>query len=226
MRQRFSFAQLFILVFVVTLVVVFIQLGVISVVLGKLGLSPHSALTLLAVFLFGSAINLPLFSIDAEEPETKPPKPFRGLLPTPDIPFTGKTRVAINVGGGLTPILFSIYLFTQTDIGSLQALIGIAVVSAVSYVFSRPVPGLGIGMPIFIAPVTAALTAVILSQVTQTPESSAPLAYISGTLGVLIGADILRLKDIRKMGTPVAAIGGAGTFDGIFITGIAAVLLA
>ena len=53
----------------------------------------------------------------------------------------------------------------------------------------------------------------------------AALAYIAGTLGVLIGADIFRLKDIRKMGTPVASIGGAGTFDGIFITGIVAVLL-
>jgi uncharacterized membrane protein len=43
---------------------------------------------------------------------------------------------------------------------------------------------------------------------------------------VILGADILRLKDIRHMGTPIASIGGAGTFDGIFITGIVAVLLA
>jgi uncharacterized membrane protein len=42
----------------------------------------------------------------------------------------------------------------------------------------------------------------------------------------LIGADLLRIRDIRRMGTPLAAIGGAGTFDGIFITGIVAVLLA
>jgi uncharacterized membrane protein len=45
-------------------------------------------------------------------------------------------------------------------------------------------------------------------------------------MGVLIGADILRLKDIREMGPPYAAIGGAGTFDGVFLTGIVAVLLA
>ena len=76
-------------------------------------------------------------------------------------------------------------------------------------------------MPVFVAPFTAALTALLLA-----PEQSAPLAYICGTLGVLIGADILRLNDIRKIGTPMASIGGAGTFDGIFITGIVAVLLA
>ena len=47
----------------------------------------------------------------------------------------------------------------------------------------------------------------------------------SGVLGVLVGADLLRLNDIRKMGVAVAAIGGAGTFDGVFLTGIIAVLL-
>ena len=45
-------------------------------------------------------------------------------------------------------------------------------------------------------------------------------------LGVLIGADLMRMKDIRRIGTPIASIGGAGTFDGIFLTGIIAVLLA
>ena len=56
-------------------------------------------------------------------------------------------------------------------------------------------------------------------------EAAPPLAYISGTLGVLIGADLMRLRDVRKLATPFASIGGAGTFDGIFLTGIIAVLL-
>ncbi|MGH8630223.1 MAG: DUF1614 domain-containing protein [Burkholderiales bacterium] len=43
---------------------------------------------------------------------------------------------------------------------------------------------------------------------------------------MLIGADLLRLKDIRRLGAPIASIGGAGSFDGIFVTGILAVLLA
>ena len=51
------------------------------------------------------------------------------------------------------------------------------------------------------------------------------LAYISGVMGVLIGADLMRLRDVLKMGAPMASIGGAGTFDGIFITGLIAVLL-
>ena len=57
-------------------------------------------------------------------------------------------------------------------------------------------------------------------------EDSAPLAYIAGSLGTLIGADLTNLDKVRGLGAPVASIGGAGTFDGIFLTGILAVLFA
>jgi uncharacterized membrane protein len=53
-----------------------------------------------------------------------------------------------------------------------------------------------------------------------------PLAYVSGSLGTLIGADLLNLDKLHGLGVPVASIGGAGTFDGIFVTGVLAVLLA
>jgi uncharacterized membrane protein len=45
-------------------------------------------------------------------------------------------------------------------------------------------------------------------------------------MGTLIGADLTNLDKVRGLGAPVASIGGAGTFDGIFLTGIVAVLLA
>jgi len=102
----------------------------------------------------------------------------------------------------------------------LEIILAIFLVSMISYGISRPITGFGIGMPILIAPLAAAFIAITLNV-----EQRAPLAYIAGTLGVLIGADIFRIKDIRKLGTPIASIGGAGTFDGIFITGLIAVLL-
>lgn len=43
---------------------------------------------------------------------------------------------------------------------------------------------------------------------------------------LLIGADLLRLSDMRGLAVPMAAIGGAGSFDGIFLSGTIAVLLA
>jgi uncharacterized membrane protein len=45
-------------------------------------------------------------------------------------------------------------------------------------------------------------------------------------LGTLLGADLLNLGAIDDLAAPIASIGGAGTFDGIFPTGLIAVLIA
>lgn len=221
MKQPVSPGHLVGLILVIILLVSFVQVGALTIAFGKLGLSPNSAFLLLFISLMGSLINLPLFSMKAEGPPQQPPAFLRGLLRPPPIPFTGRTLVAINVGGGLIPLGFSIYLMSHSTPGLLEYAVVIVGVSLISFFISRPVHGLGIGMPIFIAPITAALLAIMVDQ-----ANAAPLAYCGGTLGVLIGADLLRLKDIRTMGTPIASIGGAGTFDGIFISGIVAVLLA
>ena len=80
---------------------------------------------------------------------------------------------------------------------------------------------MGIAVPGLIPPLVAALGAWLLC-----PQAfRAPCAYIACTMGTLIGADLLHLEDITRMGAPVASIGGAGTFDAIFLGGIIAVLL-
>jgi len=43
-------------------------------------------------------------------------------------------------------------------------------------------------------------------------------------MGTLLGADLLHLREIRKY-PGIISIGGAGVFDGIFLTGIVAVFL-
>jgi uncharacterized membrane protein len=86
---------------------------------------------------------------------------------------------------------------------------------------ATPVPGVGIAVPTFLPPILAAVTALLLSR-----RSAPALAYVAGTLGTLIGADLLNLPRLQGLGAPVASIGGAGTFDGVFLTGILAVLLA
>lgn len=209
------------LVFLSLLLIIILQLGVFGIVLAKLGLSPDSAILLLGSTLMGSLINLPLFNIKATTDITTPIYPLPRLFFSSENLLQGKTIIAINVGGALIPIFFSIYLITLHPLKILQIIPAITLVSIVCFYFSRPIKGLGIGMPIFIAPFTAAVVALTIA-----PSHSAPLAYICGTLGVLIGADLFRIKDIKQMGVPIAAIGGAGTFDGIFFTGIIAVLLA
>lgn len=207
MKTGFSPLYLLLLALGVVLLITLVQLGLINVVLAKLGLSPVGALLLMLGFLAGSLINIPLWSMAPGA--------------TPDGALQGATLVALNVGGGLLPVVFSVYLVAISELAIATVLAAVSLVTVLCYFTSRPVPGLGISMPMLIAPLGAALTALLLS-----PGNSAPLAYVCGTLGVLIGADLLHLRDIRRLGAPIAAIGGAGTFDGIFMTGIIAVLLA
>jgi uncharacterized membrane protein len=52
------------------------------------------------------------------------------------------------------------------------------------------------------------------------------VAFVAGVLGPLIGADLFHLKDISRVSAGILSIGGAGTFDGIVLSGILAALLA
>ena len=79
-------------------------------------------------------------------------------------------------------------------------------------------PAVGIVVPILIPPLVAATLAFILS-----PRNPTPVAYISGVLGVLIGADLMNLGCLTSPG--LMSIGGAGVFDGIFMVGIISALL-
>lgn len=215
--------HVFLLIAAVAVLAILVQFEILTIAFGKLGLSAQSAYLLLITTLAGAMLNMPLFTIDSNSSGEAPvPPQFKAWLRPRKIGIPGKTLIAVNVGGCVVPIAFSAYLFSANAIPLAQAIPCVAVVSAVAYAGSRPIRGVGIGIPILIAPLAAALAAVAFGS----DATRAPLAYIGGTLGVLIGADLLRLSDIRKLGAPIASIGGAGSFDGIFITGIVAVLLA
>jgi uncharacterized membrane protein len=125
-----------------------------------------------------------------------------------------------SIGGALIPIAVSLYLLAKHRLWLLSAL-GVAIVAAVCHLVARPVPGLGIAEPVLVPAAATAFVALLLSR-----RQAAPLAYICGSLGTLIGADLLNLNKIQGLGAPIASIGGAGTFDGIFVTGLLEVLYA
>jgi uncharacterized membrane protein len=216
------FSPLYFLLFVFLLGVLMalVQVGLVTLTFQKLGLSSHGAFTLLFSSLLGSMFNVPLFTIRSNVPPARIEPRHSGLLLRSRLVVPGKTVIAVNLGGCLIPLAFSLYLYTHTSLGFSQTVLATAIVVAASYWFSRPISGIGIGMPALVAPLIAALTAMGLGG-----ENSAPLAYICGSLGVVIGADLMRIKDVRRFGVPMASIGGAGTFDGIFLTGLLAVLL-
>ena len=202
--------------------VAMLQVHLFEIAFVKLGLTPEAATLLLLGTLLGSGINLPVYSLHTKESGHLVMSPDRKMIWEIFQPVReGKIVIAVNVGGCLIPVGLCLYFISLQVIDPIKIMAGILAITALSYKFSRLVPGVGVGMPVFLAPLTSALLALVLD-----PGHAAHLAYISGVFGVLIGADILRLNTIAALGTPVAAIGGAGTFDGIFLTGIIAALLA
>ncbi len=213
---------LFLFFFISLFFAALLQIHVFEIAFAKLGISPEVSVLLLIGTLLGSGINLPLYSVQTHEAGHLVISPDRKMIWEIVQPAReGKTVIAINVGGCILPVGLSLYFMSLQLINPVNILIGVVIITVLSNRFSRLVPGMGVGMPVFLAPITSALLALVLE-----PEHAAQLAYISGVLGVLIGADILRLNSITALGAPIAAIGGAGTFDGIFITGIIAALLA
>lgn len=194
-----------------------IQINVITLAFIKIGIPPHLILVTLFLILGGSFINIPIKKFPQEVMVTQKRINFFGF--TYLIPVWKKkvTVLAINVGGALIPTLVSGYLLIKSGL-YIKALLATFFITLISYKLAKPIRGIGIALPFFIPPSLAAIFSIILAY-----DSAPIIAYISGTLGTLIGADILNLKKIGQLGAPVASIGGAGTFDGIFLTGILAV---
>jgi uncharacterized membrane protein len=195
--------------------------GLLSRVYAALGLDFWAATLVLFGSLIGSYVNLPLWRLPDERVVSRQVVEIFGVpfLAPVAVDWPG-TIVAINVGGAVIPILLSFYLLVRYDLWGLGA-VAIAIVGFVVHRLATPIPGVGISVPMIAPPLLAAVAALILSR-----RFAAPLAYIGGSLGVLIGADLTNLGELRRLGAPVASIGGAGTFDGIFLTGVIAVLLA
>jgi uncharacterized membrane protein len=211
----------FILVGLFVALLVLIQVGVLRYAYMRLGISSGAALLLLLASLIGSYFNIPVVYLPEQQAVSQQEIDFFGMrYVVPLVTQWPGTLVAVNVGGAVIPTMMSIYLLVRNRLW-LNTVLATAAVAAVCFWLSRPVPGLGIAEPVFVPSVTAAIVALLLLR-----EQGAPLAYIGGSLGTLTGADLLNLGNIRGLGAPVASIGGAGTFDGIFLIGIVAVLIA
>jgi uncharacterized membrane protein len=210
-----------ILAVIFVVLVIWIEVQAFQLVYRHLGFGPHVALLLLLASLAGSYLNIPVGRLPGAQIMSGEAIPFFGMsYVVPVVVNWPGTVIAVNVGGAVIPGMLSLYLLVRNRLW-VRGVVAIAIVTAVCHALATPVPGLGIALPVFVPPLSAAAIALILSR-----RHAGALAYIGGSLGALIGADLLNLDKISGLGAPVAAIGGAGTFDGIFLTGVLAVLIA
>lgn len=212
---------LLLLLIVILILVAVIELRILRYAYEKIGIDRRYVYALLFLSLIGSYINIPVAELPPERVFSDRIVSFFGVsYVVPEVQEWPRTIIAVNVGGAVIPTLLSIYLLIKHRL-YVPGLLGVAVVAAVVHLFAQPVEGVGISVPTFIPPLVAVGVALLLSW-----HRAPPLAYIAGSLGTLIGADLLNLGKVQGLGAPVASIGGAGTFDGIFVSGILAVLLA
>ena len=208
-------------VFLIGIVIALIEIGIIQYAYVKMGVSRRHVFAVLVLTLLGSYINIPVAELPAERMIADREITFFGMqYVVPLVEEVPRTVIAVNVGGAIIPALLSFYLIVKKRMYG-RTLVAVAVVTAVVHWIAYPVEGVGIAVPIFIPPLVAAGIALLLAR-----QSAPSLAYTSGSLGTLIGADLLNLDKIQGLGAPIASIGGAGTFDGIFMNGLLAVLLA
>jgi uncharacterized membrane protein len=203
------------------LLVAMIQIGILHYAYLRIGIGPGAVLLLLLGSLLGSYFNIPVVELPGQLVRAQREVDFFGMrYAVPVVVDWPGTVIAVNVGGALIPAVVSLYLLIRNGLWRL-GIVATACVAAVCHLVAHPVEGVGVALPVFVPSLTAGIVAIILSR-----RHGAALAYISGSMGTLVGADLLNLGAIRRMGAPVASIGGAGTFDGIFLTGILAVLIA
>ncbi len=215
--------------FLLFTVVGFLFLDLARTAFTKIGFTWSQALFVLLASLLGSSINIPLTDMQCSAPMIRERyvRVFGIQYRVPVMEDVScNTLLAINLGGAVIPSLISIVLIYRFPASLLYALAAIAFVAILTNLVAKPVQGLGIVTPALLPPLSAALAAILLVYVGGAPHDFIFLiAYVGGTLGTLLGADILNLGKIRNLGAPVASIGGAGTFDGVFLSGLIAVLL-
>lgn len=185
----------------------------------QLGMSQMGAFLFLTASIIGSLLNIPLSRrrVLMRNRSSNPLAMFFFYYP----PVVQEQVVCVNVGGAVLPVLLSLYLLFGGRAIFWPTLIALLAVTIVAKLMAKPKPGVGIVMPAFIPPLVAAGAALLLAP----SGCTAPVAYVAGTMGTLIGADLLNWKEFQSLGGQAVSIGGAGIFDGIFLVGIISAFL-
>jgi uncharacterized membrane protein len=182
-------------------------------------LSYDEAVTVFFLIVVGSLINIPLYEKEGSVVVRR--YSFFGVIYS--MRERRRITVAVNVGGCVIPSILAVKLLIEFPFMLWFPVFIIS--SLVIYMYARPVQGIGIAVPTFVPPIIATLMAYLSITSSGYPIQLLPkLAFSTGVLSALFGADILHLKDLSKIGGGVMSIGGAGTFDGIFLTGVFAVV--
>ena len=218
---------------IVGLIIILIPLfllGMVGAAFTKLGFSWITAMAVVLLMLFGSYVDIPLYRFKRDMVRISPDTSavFGSGSPWPADPVW-ETLVSINLGGAILPVCISLCLLYQAVLITGTSLLvpvgtGILLVALVTFFATRPVPGMGLRVPLLIPALTALLMGMFMFGGAGIPATV--MAFVSGTAGVLLGGNIGQIFRIKDLEVPLVSIGGAGTFGAVFICCILPALVA
>ncbi len=187
------------------------------------GVDREEALLLFLLIVVGSVVNIPIYEKEGKSYDEV--CSIFGLIYR--VKRCKKIVVAINLGGCVFPSILAFKAFFEVIkyFDELSLFLAFLFAIMVSYMFAKPIRGVGIVMPMIVPPIVAVFSSLVAILLSSADLLLLPkLAFSVGVISTIVGADVLHLKDMEKIGEGVISIGGAGTFDGIFLTGIFSVL--
>jgi len=224
-----SIIALVLLIGLVILVIPLLFLGLVGAAFTRLGFSWIAALAVVLLMLFGSFINIPLYTIRRDMIRAGTGEFSFESAAAPWAPQpVWDTAISLNLGGAVIPVLVSAYLLYRA-VGVLGTAIlgpvgaGIVIVAAIAYLATRSVPGYGIKAPLFIPGLAALLCGLLLTG--GTGLLAGVTAFVAGSAGTLLGAGIGWLPRAKDLEVPQVSIGGAGMFGAIFLACILSALI-
>ncbi len=128
------------------------------------------------------------------------------------------TTITLNLGGFLIPLAAALYLgITHPNLASIE--IGIITI-AVTYIMTTFREGIGLVLHSYSGVVPLALSILLA------PGDIAAATFTAGVCGTLIGlCAALSSINTEHQGSPRISLGGAGSFQAIYVTMVLAVLV-
>jgi len=216
--------SLFTILLLIGLLVILIPLlifGIIGIAFTRLGFSWITALVVVFLMLFGSFINLPVYTIHRDMVRAREPgsNGNAGSSPWRSSPVWD-TTISVNLGGGIIPVCIAVYLVYRaiavSGIFLVPAVsICIIVVAAIVRFSTQPVNSIGIHVPTIIPALSSLVIGILLSG--GHGLVAAVIALAGGTLGTLLGGNLLNINRLPDLDISDFVIGGSGTFGAIFL---------
>lgn len=233
MRKNIFFLPVSLPIFIVLLALPFMLLAIAALIewspgpaLQKaLGLSVFQSVALYLTLLAGGVVNLPVFEFkNKRDSEQRYVSYLGNKYPLP-VWHGHNTVVSVNIGGSVFALLASVYFLLPLQL--LTVVLSVLIVAMGVFLLSKPSRSVGFYVPVFVPPLLASGVALLALYLDGGGlYNCARLAFVAGVAGTLIGTTLHNALRLQKLSASTISVGGFGTFDGIFLTGVLSTVVA